>query len=229
MQIDNTALSNSRVGEVLARVVCDGDLSKLSPHERVVYYNAVCQSLGLNPLTKPFDLLKLNGKLMLYARKDCTDQLRRLHNISLKPPQTSLCDGIFAVTISASTPDGRTDTDLGAVSVKGLSGDQLCNAMMRAVTKSKRRVTLAICGLGMLDESEVEHFRTSTNIDKPRQETGEVWRGWRTPGDAIKWAATVLPGMPRARIEELYHELPARNGKKAQVWAEFVIELASRD
>jgi hypothetical protein len=32
----------------------------------------------------------------------------------------------------------------------------MANALMKAETKAKRRVTLSICGLGMLDESEVE-------------------------------------------------------------------------
>ncbi len=36
-----------------------------------------------------------------------------------------------------------------------LSGEAGANLMMKAVTKAKRRVTLSICGLGMLDETEV--------------------------------------------------------------------------
>jgi hypothetical protein len=40
--------------------------------------------------------------------------------------------------------------------VKGLSGEALANALMKAETKAKRRATLSICGLGMLDETEVE-------------------------------------------------------------------------
>jgi hypothetical protein len=43
----------------------------------------VCQSLGLNPLIKPFEYLWLNGKLRLYTLRDCADQLRRLHGISI--------------------------------------------------------------------------------------------------------------------------------------------------
>lgn len=35
------------VAEILAKTVIDGDLSRLSPRERVLYYNAVCQSLGV--------------------------------------------------------------------------------------------------------------------------------------------------------------------------------------
>lgn len=227
MQKSELALANSAVGDVLARVVVDGDLSKLSPADRVIYYDAVCRSLGLNPLTKPFELIRLNGKLVLYARKDCTDQLRKIHGISLEAPQTSLHDGTFVVTITARRPDGRTDTDLGAVSVKGLTGDHLCNAMMKAITKAKRRVTLAICGLGMLDETEVEQFREPKLPNIPKSPTGEVWRSWREPDDAIAWARDVLPGMSAAHLQELYDELSAQNGKKAKAWAEYVVELAA--
>jgi len=84
----NGQTQSESIDEVLAKTVIEGDLSRLSPRERVIYYNAVCQSLGLNPLSKPFELIKLNGKLTLYARKDCTDQLRKLHKISIEPPHT---------------------------------------------------------------------------------------------------------------------------------------------
>jgi hypothetical protein len=54
------------------------------------------------------------------------------------------------------TPDGRMDESTGVVTLGNARGDNLCNAMMKAETKAKRRVTLSICGLSMLDETEVE-------------------------------------------------------------------------
>src|SRR6516162_3098534 len=56
-------------------------------------------------------------------------------------------------------PNGRIDTSIGAVSIGGLKGDNKCNALMKAETKAKRRLTLSICGLGMLDETEIETVR----------------------------------------------------------------------
>ena len=35
-------------GDVMESVIAKGDLAKLTPDERVRYYNAVCKSLGLN-------------------------------------------------------------------------------------------------------------------------------------------------------------------------------------
>jgi hypothetical protein len=53
-------------------------------------------------------------------------------------------------------PNGRQDESIGAVNIAGLKGENRANAMMKAETKAKRRVTLSICGLGLLDETEVE-------------------------------------------------------------------------
>jgi hypothetical protein len=39
--------------EVLESVAVSGDLSGLTAAQRFAYYQAVCRSLGLNPLTKP--------------------------------------------------------------------------------------------------------------------------------------------------------------------------------
>ena len=53
-------------------------------------------------------------------------------------------------------------------------GEQLANAMMKAETKAKRRVTLSICGLGLLDETEVEDVVDDAPRGKVASVTGEV-------------------------------------------------------
>jgi hypothetical protein len=147
---ENTDLS------IMEQVIIKGDLAQLQPQERVQYYNAVCQSVGLNPLSRPFDYISLNGKLTLYAKKDATDQLRKINHVSIDEPRREVVEGVYVVTTTARTSDGRTDTSIGAVNIEGLKGEAKANAMMKAETKSKRRVTLSICGLGWLDETEVE-------------------------------------------------------------------------
>jgi len=137
-------------------VLLDGDLSKLTTEQRVSYYAKVCQSLGLNPLTKPFDYIRLNNKLTLYAKHDCTDQLRKRDGVSLAITSRELIGDIYVVTAQASTRDGREDESTGAVSIKGLVGESLANAYMKAETKAKRRATLSVCGMGILDESEAD-------------------------------------------------------------------------
>lgn len=222
----NLAIAQSEpIADIIAKTIIDGDLSRLQPRERVSYYLAVCQSLGLNPLSKPFELIRLNSKLVLYARKDCTDQLRKIHNISLSKPETQIiADDVFTVTITATTPNGRTDTDIGATSIKGLSSGDLSNAIMKSVTKSKRRVTLAICGLGALDESEIDTIKGA----KPMTtffDDDQVWRKWKTPTDAILWAEKMLPHYSLDELQAEFEALPATNGKKALGWIAKVNEL----
>lgn len=136
-----------------------GDLSKLSDVERASYVKNLCESLGLNMLTKPFEYIVLNGRLTLYANKSATDQLRQIRKVSITKTEVNQVGDIYMVTAYAATPDGRTDCDTGALNIKNLGGDNLANAIMKAITKAKRRVTLSICGLGMLDESELETIK----------------------------------------------------------------------
>ena len=158
--------------DIMERVLLAGDLSKLQPAERVQYYGAVCKSLGLNPLTKPFEYISLNGKLTLYARRDCTDQLRRTHGINVSIASREMVNGCYVVTARAQDRDGRSDESIGAVSAETLKGDALANALMKAETKTKRRVTLSIVGLGWLDETETETILGARPVVVT--ETGEV-------------------------------------------------------
>lgn len=148
--------ASSSPGEIMESVIVRGDLAKLQPEERAKYYSTVCQSIGLNPLTKPFEYITLNGKLTLYARKDATDQLRSLRGVSVVIVSRERVEDVYVVTARATTTDGRSDESIGAVAIGNAKGEALANALMKAETKAKRRVTLSICGLGMLDETEVE-------------------------------------------------------------------------
>lgn len=152
----NTQLVTRDSGEIAEAVIAKGDLAKLTPSERTSYYQAVCESVGLNPLTQPLAYITLNGKLTLYALRGATDQLRAKHNVSVVEMSEAERDGVYIVTVKVRNADGRTDMARGAVTIGNLKGDALANAMMKAETKAKRRATLSICGLGMLDETEVE-------------------------------------------------------------------------
>src|SRR5437762_11672007 len=150
---------------LIEQVVMQGDLSKLNPEQRVMYYRKVCESSGLNPYTRPFDYILLNGKLTLYAKKDCTEQLRKLNGISIEALEDKLVDDIYIVTAKASDKHGRIDQAKGAVVIAGLKGDAKANAIMKAETKAKRRVTLSICGMGFTDESEIDSIPSAKRID----------------------------------------------------------------
>src|SRR5262245_58658979 len=161
------------------KVLIHGDLTNLTPAQLVGYVRYVCERVGLDPLTQPFAYLVLNGKKVLYAKREATDQLRRVHNVSIEIPHRETVHDVHIVKARATLPSGRVDESIGAVSLAGGKGELLANVMMKADTKAKRRVTLAICGLGMLDESEVETLPPS--VAAPVNDTPPAPRG---PGDA---------------------------------------------
>ena len=143
-------------GNTLSKLVLRGDLSGLSEQETMEYYLRFCEHLGLDPVTRPFDILVLKGKKVLYAHKGCTDQLRMKYGVSVTDLRGEVLADCYRVTAIGRDHKGRTDAATGVVKVQGLKGDEYANAVMKAETKAKRRLTLSLCGLGMLDESEIE-------------------------------------------------------------------------
>lgn len=151
----NAITSKESQAEIMEGILLGGDLSKLTPTQRVSYYQKVCETLGLNPYTKPFDYIKLNDKLTLYAKKDATDQLRKINQLSIIDVNILETEKQFIVKVKGQDPNGRTDMEVGVVNKSDMHGDT-ANAQMKAVTKAKRRLTLSMCGLGWLDETEVQ-------------------------------------------------------------------------
>ncbi len=151
----NVPARKSSDAATIENVLVRGDLKDLTEAQRTEYYLQVCKSLGLNPSTRPFDYLTLNGKLQLYARRDAADQLRKINGISIEVVSRVHDGDLFTVHVRAKDRDGRTDEDFGVVAFRGGATEIAANAMMKAITKAKRRVTLSISGLGFLDETEI--------------------------------------------------------------------------
>jgi hypothetical protein len=197
---------NDALPEAVEQALLADDLSGLSPAQRLSLYKATCSSLGLNPLTNPFRYLRLSGMLKLYAQKNCAEQLRKLHGISLEvtSSQWSLDGELYAVNARARTPDGRTDEDIGVVWMgPGMTGEARANAQMKALTKAKRRVTLSICGLGMLDDSEIDSIpgaeRVSDHDEVPVHDI--------TPaGESIPFQAAIAEAMEAASPGNLSYD-----------------------
>jgi hypothetical protein len=147
-----------------------GDISQLSSGDKTSYMQRLCESLGLNHLTQPFLPLKLNGKEVLYATRGATDQLASVHKLTREILKTEHIQDVYIATCRVVGPDGRFDISTGAVAIGNLKGNDLANALMKAETKAKRRATLCYCGLGFLDESEIETIpreRVEYPSDKP--------------------------------------------------------------
>ena len=182
------------MSDLIERIVTKGDISALSPSDKVDYYRQICERLGLDPLTQPFQFLTLSGRQVLYATKSCTEQLRVINGISVTALDHSSVNGVYVVTCKVQNAKGRIDCATGAVAIEGLKGDALANAVMKAETKAKRRATLSIAGLGVLDESEIETIpgaivqtpeQKRLELDRPEPHNlGAEWG--RLGGDTIK-------------------------------------------
>lgn len=164
--MSNVRTLNEAMGAVVPKDVLDpaiqesivlrGDLSGLNEQQKKNYYLFRCRQVGLDPAAKPFDLLKLNGKEILYANAGATQQLCSIHKLSTQITHRERIDDIYVVSVRVTAADGRVSENQGAVSVGGARGDALANAILKATTKAIRRAVLAHCGLGMMDEMEVE-------------------------------------------------------------------------
>jgi hypothetical protein len=144
------AQQNQSNAEVVA-LVTKGDLSKLSNEELVRVYIARCDALGLDVRATPFELINFKGKTQLYPKKEAAEQLRRINGISTKIVEEVITEqGILRVRIEGRDKLGREDEEVAALFVKGMSGQDLADAMMKVITKAKRRLTLSMCGLGQM-------------------------------------------------------------------------------
>jgi hypothetical protein len=162
-------------------ILATGDLSKLTPAGRVSYYLDLCQSLSLNPRSRPFDWLILDGKLVLYPNKSSAEQLRRQHQISVKVTRREIVGDLFVCEVEGRTPSGRTDEASKYVPLTGprgrLVGRDLANAFAKAETGAKRRLVLSMVGLASPpDPEEVASARyvvvdgTGRVLDHPTEE-----------------------------------------------------------
>ena len=162
---------------IVEKVIMEGDLSQLSSEQRISYYHGLCDTLGLNAMTKPFDYLDLKGKLVLYANKSCAQQLVAKYGISLEIRNTEQVGSAYLVTCRATRATNRGEHFVDAIGAVPLpnnkTGDDYVNALMKAQTKAHRRATLSLVGLGMLDETEIETIPNASRavVDSS---TGEI-------------------------------------------------------
>lgn len=189
----------SQTLDVLSQLIVDGNLASLTSQQKLKYYDELCKSVNLNPLTRPFEFHEMGygkeKKLVLYANKGCAEQLRALHNVSVDKVEHKKEDGLYLVTAHVRMGD-RTDVSTGVIPFcepqslkkwdtrqngyiftpnpeagKSLPLNDLANLIMKTETKAKRRATLSICGLGsILDESEIETIPVPKNITPIDQE-----------------------------------------------------------
>lgn len=145
-QLDLAAIDNFMVR---------ADINSMNEAQIDKYVKKLCELVAINPITRPFDIFTQKGKKVIYANKGCAEQLRNIWHISIRIVKREVIEGVYTVTVAAQMGD-RVDESTGCVWIEGIKGDERANAMMKAETKGKRRVTLSICGLNMPDDLEVD-------------------------------------------------------------------------
>ena len=145
-----------------------GDISGLSPENRIRYYLKTCKDLGLNPSAQPFAFLRLNGKEVMYPTRGATDQLARIHGVNREitdgPKIIDLGGAKILFAVCRASIGQRVETATAAVPLPA-GAENICNAVMKTETKARRRATLAILGLALLDESELDTIPSSQRVD----------------------------------------------------------------
>jgi len=156
MTTDLARTTDSLDPAALESLVLRGDIAGLSPAQKVQHYLGMCRILGLDPATQPLAYLKLSGKEVLYVTRGATDRLAAMHGLNreiIDGPRVLDLAGtklVYAVC-RATLPGGRYETATATVPLT-----DPVNVLMKCETKCKRRATLAILGLGLLDETETE-------------------------------------------------------------------------
>lgn len=219
----NTSIQTTNDAQMMEGVLVGGDLSKLSPAQRLAYYQKVCESIGLNPLTKPFSYITLKGKLTLYALKDATDQLRKIHSVSIVDVDIVETEQQFIVKVKGQDKTGRTDMEVGVVNKGDMQGDS-ANVQMKAVTKAKRRLTLSMCGLGWLDETEVQTIPNVSHV--PVDDSGEIIDASATknpdPIDDGAWGKWVALCQRAEKVNVDYPEVNRETTTKSDLRAGYI-------
>ena len=151
-------------------LVLHGDITKMSSRERAVYYVRLCGSLRLNPATQPIKFIAFQGRTIPYFTRDATDQLAAINRLNRKiiagPEVRDFCGHkLLYAQCEGSLPNGRVETASALVPIPSGGGEALANAVMKTETKSRRRVTLAILGLGFIDESELDTMPGAVRLD----------------------------------------------------------------
>lgn len=203
-----TTADPEQAATALAHILATGDLAKLSNEQRVAYYLEQCRSLGLNSLSRPFDWLMLDNKLVLYPNKSCAEQLRRQHQISVRVIRREVVGDLFVCEVEGRRPNGVTDQASKYVPLTGysqargsykLTGEKLANAFAKAETGAKRRLVLSMIGLSSPpDLDEMERVKVVT-VDGTGRILSEATQTQR--------ALAADPGMARTLREPIFEDM----------------------
>ena len=148
------------IKKLLGLFAANGSIQHLANNEKRELLAKICNSLGLNQYIMPFRIYRnMEGHEFIYATKECCAELRHLHNINVLTESHSIIDGMVIASVSGNNKYGRVDHEIGAIDINSLQGQDRANAVMWAMTKAKRRLTLSLAGLGVLADVETRDMK----------------------------------------------------------------------
>lgn len=142
--------------QALTTVLVTGDLAQLKPEQKWVFYKGLCERLGLDPFTRPFKLIKFQGKETLYADATLAEQLASLRNLTVETIEEYVdTKGNLVIKVKVFGPEQqRFITARGVLVYEVLVGEAAANAQMKCETKAFRRGVLKYCGLSEYQGAE---------------------------------------------------------------------------
>ena len=194
-------------------ILARGNIASLSEEDRTRYILALCDALGLDPRFKPVDLIPgQGGALIPYLNRGATDSLARREGIQRTTvvfPKVVEIDGVKCVLCVARATDTKTGRYEERVAT-AISRDHQ-NVFMKVETKAIRRATIAVLGVGMLDESELDGIRGADALAEGAR-------------------AQALQAHVEATTQRIAMELPslsqATTEEKAEAWKRHRAQLA---
>jgi len=222
-----------------------GDLSQLSEQAQTEYVLGVCEhlqvpaELGLVVLAF-MDTGDGSRQKIVYVKRGATDIIRDKKKINVTSLAPLNGDGYVGFTATGTDSTGRQEMAVGAVSIKGLSGQAVANAIKTAQTQSLRRMTLQFAGGGFLDETEVNE--KTTNIATSSLPLSQIAQPTVPPNasagkditePAVSPNETPKPELAEGTAEPSAHpvvqaEEPRRKRRKKMVTLDSVVEEAKR-
>lgn len=109
---------------------------------------------------------------------------------------------------------------------------QMADLMISKVAESlalRRAFPQELSGLYTKEEMDQADSETLAIVPHKRVEpnvmSGEVWKQWKNPSDAIFWGQSQLPNVSLEQLQQEFLALKAVDGKKARAWVDRVQEL----
>jgi hypothetical protein len=142
--------------EDVSRFLIDNDISLVlgNPVLRVVYYMETCRREGVDPWSKPFDIIvDKKGKTSFYRNAEWGAQRRKASGITCSVLEHGVLDGVYFIRLKGVAKDGREDEDIGTCAFTDPMGRPIApadkaEAMKKAMTAAKLRMTKSLEGAG---------------------------------------------------------------------------------